>query len=104
MISWIVFILPGLVLAADPQQRTVSFPTNNNGMSPQQQQNIPNGNQNPISMAESYPNNPNLGFYRNMELPPNVGPGQAALYPPEVPNFYFNAGFNKGLDLFFKLI
>lgn len=48
-------------------------------------------------MADPYPNNPNMGYYR--ELPPNVGPGQGALYPPEVPNFYFNAGFNKGLNL-----
>lgn len=88
-------------MAADPQ-RTTSF-GNSAGQLPQQQPVSTNGgNQSPMmgpSMGEAFNNPNNMGFYRNLELPPNVGPGQGAIFPPEVPNFYFNAGFNKGIML-----
>lgn len=93
---WILVILPCLVMAAD-QQRTVTFQANAgpSAQSPVQQ----NGNPASVgvTMAESYPGNPLNQYYRNLELPPNLGGGQGgAIFPPEVPNFYFNAGFNKG--------
>lgn len=105
---WIILILPAIALAADQQQRTtVSFPSNA-GVSPQQQQQQPMSNgvnmqpgqgnvgvniADPSYNANGANNNPNMAaYYRNLDLQG----GQGAVYPPEVPNFYFNAGFNKG--------
>jgi hypothetical protein len=57
-------------------------------------------------VVEGYPN-PNMGYYpsRNPVVSGNYGPhdpmpsGPGVVFPQgpaEVPNFYFNAGFNKG--------
>ena len=108
---WIIFIVPALAFAADPQSQqrtTVNFPSNNNGVSSPQQPLIPNsvGMQSQANVGVTvgdapYPINPNtMAYYRNLEMQPGGGqPG--AVFPPEhVPNFYFNAGFNKGNSLF----
>lgn len=78
-------------MAAD-QRTTVNFPANNNGQQQSPQQAAPQGNQANVGVSVGEFQNPNMGYYRNIELPPTTGP----IFPPEGPNFYFNAGFNKG--------
>jgi hypothetical protein len=105
---WIILILPAIALAADQQQRTTVNLGSNPGVSPQQQLQQPmSNNMQPagqgVNIADPSYSNPNgannnnmAAYYRNLDLQQG---GQGAVYPPEVPNFYFNAGFNKGESL-----
>lgn len=64
-----------------------------------------------VSVAQSFANPNTMGYYRNPVVSGTYGPpepqgfqpvGPGAVFPQaaaEVPNFYFNAGFNKGNHL-----
>jgi hypothetical protein len=75
-----------------------------------ERQSMTGGQQNVVVESYPNPNNMNMGYFqtRNPVVAGGFGPPEpmqpGVVFPQgpaEVPNFYFNAGFNKGKHLFF---